>query len=271
MASQMSAERTSEDSSTSSSTQPFLEQQTPLKAPFLVPRRSRHTWIVHILVSCISLTLALVAFTMKPSVQQCVHQLSPYSPLIEEGTITYQSKNFENEFDRPSNYRGEPSDLTEESWKALWETPAIGVPREKLELLNKSDPTALNWFPAPPAFDHEAKDEFAALVEVFHQLHCINTLRLEVHKDSYYNTFGEWPDGSGPGNEEVKKTHIDHCIELLRITLMCTSDVTPLLFIDEPHAFQGRTPEFNTMHTCRNFWGIREWVDKIGLPPLPEP
>ncbi|KOC15614.1 hypothetical protein AFLA70_269g001771 [Aspergillus flavus AF70] len=268
MAPPTSVQRTSEDSS--SPTQPFLEQRIPFREEFPRPPRSTLSWFIHILAFCVSLTLGLVALTMKPSALQCTHQLSPYSsaPLIEEGLIKYESKNFDNEFDKPSNYRGQPSNLTEASWKALWETPAIGVPREKLEVLNKSGPTSLNWFHAPPSPDHGARDELAALVEVFHQLHCINTLRLEVHKDSYHDHFGEWPDGSGPGNEAIKKTHIDHCIELLRITLMCTSDVTPLLFIDDPHAFQGRTPDFNTMHTCRNFWEIREWVEKMGLPPL---
>ncbi|OGM50996.1 hypothetical protein ABOM_000054 [Aspergillus bombycis] len=266
MVPQRSAERTSEEGS--SPTQPFLEQQTTLKVESLIPPRGSLTWIIHILASGVSLTLALVAFIMKPSTLQCTHQLSPYSPLIKEGFIKYDSKNFDNEFDKPSKYRGQPNDLTEASWKGLWETPAIGVLGEKLDVLNKSGPASLNWFPAPRTSDHGAEEEFAALVEVFHQLHCINTLRLEVHKNSYYEYFGEWPDGSGPGNEAVKQTHIDHCIELLRITLMCTSDVTPLMFKDEPHAFQGRTPDFNTMHTCRNFWEIREWVEKNGLPPL---
>ncbi|KAB8199960.1 hypothetical protein BDV34DRAFT_217609 [Aspergillus parasiticus] len=179
MAPPTSAERTSEDSS--SPTQPFLEQRIPFREEFLRPPRSSLSWFIHILAFCVSLTLGLVALTMKPSALQCTHQLSPYSPLIEEGLIKYESKNFDNEFDKPSNYRGQPSNLTEASWKALWE---------------------------------------------------------------------------------------NHCIELLRITLMCTSDVTPLLFIDDPHAFQGRTPDFNTMHTCRNFWEIREWVERMGLPPL---
>ncbi|KAB8259473.1 hypothetical protein BDV32DRAFT_150354 [Aspergillus pseudonomiae] len=282
MVPQRSPERISEEGW--SPTQPFLEQHISLKEESFIPRRGSLTWILHILALCVSLTLGLVAFTMKPSALQCTRQLSPYSPLIEEGSIKYESKNFANEFDKPSNYRGKPNDLTEASWKGLWESklhhfsntdatlsqiaPAIGVPEERLEVLNKSGPAGLNWFPAPRTSDHGAEDEFAALVEVFHQLHCINTLRLEVHKNSYYEYFGEWPDGSGPGNEEVKQTHIDHCIELLRITLMCTSDVTPLVFIDDPHAFQGRIPDFNTMHTCRNFWEIHEWVEKKGLPPL---
>ncbi|KAE8139252.1 hypothetical protein BDV38DRAFT_281417 [Aspergillus pseudotamarii] len=261
---QKSDGRTSEESC--SPTQPFIEQQVPLEATSLAPPRHRLTWIIHIAAFSISLSLVLIAFTKEPSALQCTRQLSPYSPLIEDGLIKYDSKDFENEFEKPSNYRGQPSNLTEASWKALWETPAIGVPRDKLELLNKSGPGSL--FPAPPASDDSAGDTFAALVEVFHQLHCINTLRLEVHKNSYYDHFGQWPDGSGPGNEAVKKTHIDHCIELLRITLMCTSDVTPLMFIDDPHAFQGRTPDFNTMHMCRNFWEIREWVENMGLPPL---
>ena len=119
------------------------------------------------------------------------------APLIEEGLIKYDSKAFKNEFEKPSNYRGQPSNLTEASWKALWESkqhhfstidttlsqlaPAIGVARDKLELLNKSGPGSLNWFPAPPASDDRAGDIFAALVEVFHQLHCIVGSRLVFH------------------------------------------------------------------------------------------
>ncbi|KAB8231387.1 oxidase ustYa family protein [Aspergillus alliaceus] len=244
-------------------------QQKGIPVPSSPQSGNRLNWILHSLALCISLGLTVIALTMKPSTLQCTRQLSPYSPLIQEGIVKYESKNFENEFDQPSIYRGPPSEGTEEAWKALWETPAISVPEEKLAVLNKSDPRGQGWLPVPPVTGHEGGGEFAALVEVFHQLHCINTLRLEVHKESYFAHFGEWPDGSGPGNEIVKGTHLDHCIELLRITLMCVSDVTPLMFIDDPQAFQGGTPDFNTMHTCRNFWGIRKMVEEIGLPPLP--
>ncbi|KAF7589387.1 hypothetical protein BBP40_004330 [Aspergillus hancockii] len=263
----------------------------PSKVPSSTQSSDRLTWALHTLAFSVSLGLTVIALTLEPSSLQCTRQLSPYSPIIQDGIIKYEAKSFKNDVENLSRYRGPPSDGTEEAWKALWETPAIGVPGEKLALLDKFKPRGQGWFPAPPTDDHEGGEDFAALVEVFHQLHCINTLRLEIHKESYYNHFREWPDGSGPGNEIVKRTHLgtsavattltlfeilqgvlnslpDHCIELLRITLMCTSDVTPMVFSDDHQGFQGRTPDFSTMHTCRNFWEIRQWVEEIGLPPL---
>lgn len=79
MAPPTSAERTSEDSS--SPTQPFLEQRIPFREEFLRPPRSSLSWFIHILAFCVSLTLGLVALTMKPSSLQCTHQLSPYCML----------------------------------------------------------------------------------------------------------------------------------------------------------------------------------------------
>lgn len=76
---QRSPERTSEEGL--SPTQSFLEQHISLKEESFIPRSGSLTWILHILALCVSLTLALVALTMKPSTLQCTRQLSPYCML----------------------------------------------------------------------------------------------------------------------------------------------------------------------------------------------
>lgn len=52
--------------------------------------------------------------------------------------------------------------------------------------------------------------------------------------------------------------HIDHCIDSIRQSLMCSGDVTPLPFVwSENHQ---RTLEVaRVIHTCRNFEKVREW------------
>ncbi|KAB8230025.1 hypothetical protein ETB97_006249 [Aspergillus alliaceus] len=256
-----SSERSSEDTATASLS--LLEQKEVPLADVSQPQSRVKPWLIHAVLLGISFLIFLIAFTLQPTLFQCTRQLSPYSPIIEEGIVKYESKNFENDFHQPSAYRGPPNEATEEAWEGLWHAPAIRVPGENLALLNKSTDQA--WLHAPPLSDRE---DFAALVDVFHQLHCVNALRLAVHKENYYNHFGEWPHGTGPEfTDKLKTMHLDHCIELLRINLMCVADVTPLLFVEDPNAFQGKTPDFNTMHKCRNFWEIREWVfDNMALP-----
>lgn len=65
--------------------------------------------------------------------------------------------------------------------------------------------------------------------------------------------------------------HADHCIETLRLTLMCHSDVTPVLlkwdsYYDPPRA----SPDFNSHHRCRNFDKILEWNIENGLEKFGE-
>lgn len=57
----------------------------------------------------------------------------------------------------------------------------------------------------------------------------------------------------------VRSGLTDHCIEMLRIAIMCESDVTPItLYV--PDYQDDPTPDFSTMHTCRNFDRILEYV-----------
>jgi hypothetical protein len=55
---------------------------------------------------------------------------------------------------------------------------------------------------------------------------------------------------------------LDHCIETLRISLMCTSDVTPMLLPLNSNASGGFALDFGTEHKCRNFEKIAKWEDE---------
>jgi hypothetical protein len=53
--------------------------------------------------------------------------------------------------------------------------------------------------------------------------------------------------------------NVDHCIEMLRINLMCIADITPITsnwvsWGNNPY------PDFSTLHTCRNFDKIIDYV-----------
>ena len=48
---------------------------------------------------------------------------------------------------------------------------------------------------------------------------------------------------------------MDHCIETLRLNIMCQGDVTPYIFI-QGSKFPMGTADFNANHKCRDFNGI---------------
>jgi hypothetical protein len=56
------------------------------------------------------------------------------------------------------------------------------------------------------------------------------------------------------------RIHVDHCIEGLRLLLMCNADVTPILLVYDDSSPLGVRPEFGTHHRCRNFDNIQQWT-----------
>ena len=85
-------------------------------------------------------------------------------------------------------------------------------------------------------------------------------LREYIYRDAYLPTLDYLPENFDRSEDEQKK-HLGHCIEILRLSVMCAGDVTPILSEVAPEEKGGYRPDFNTMHKCRDFEGIREWVD----------
>jgi Domain of unknown function (DUF3328). len=61
------------------------------------------------------------------------------------------------------------------------------------------------------------------------------------------------------------RMHTDHCVETLRLVLMCQSDVSPVLVkwsSDDPPIPQA---EFSSHHRCRSFDDILAWNEQHAL------
>lgn len=51
----------------------------------------------------------------------------------------------------------------------------------------------------------------------------------------------------------------DFCIEMLRQTLMCNADTTPILLQEDSSSAEGYTADFSTKHKCRDYDSIVAW------------
>lgn len=56
------------------------------------------------------------------------------------------------------------------------------------------------------------------------------------------------------------RMHADHCIETLRLSLMCHADTTPMFIMDDPSVLTGRKADFNVHHMCADFEALRRWM-----------
>lgn len=64
-----------------------------------------------------------------------------------------------------------------------------------------------------------------------------------------------WPTGA----MDFNPIHIDHCIDSIRQSLMCSSDITPIPYVWFTE-HQAALPVTNVFRTCRDFDVLREWA-----------
>lgn len=63
----------------------------------------------------------------------------------------------------------------------------------------------------------------------------------------------------------VTRMHVDHCLESIRLTLMCSGDITPVLFVYDETRPSGMRPDFNSHHKCRDFNSIVDYIKDNGV------
>ncbi|KUI64610.1 hypothetical protein VM1G_01049 [Cytospora mali] len=215
---------------------------------------NHYAWIGHAVLLSMSITLFVLSIcnrTARPSDLQVTQQFSSYSPVAP--TVEYETVRFNLTPMVDGPFVGYGPDV-DQAWDSIAndmgdqmisqdELDRLGLPRNSLKV---TDPAT-------------GKEGYRAAVEVFHQLHCLNLLRQYVYKDYYVNIYSD----IDRDDEEGVKAHIDHCLEAIRINLMCTADIGIFTFREYPEYGYEKGdywPDFSTLHTCRNFDAIHQWA-----------
>ncbi|KZS89650.1 hypothetical protein SISNIDRAFT_416712, partial [Sistotremastrum niveocremeum HHB9708] len=148
-----------------------------------------------------------------------------------------------------SKFHGPPTDETDEAWNSLY---PVGISR-----VTKAEASKMaNWTERIPGDDH-----YVISLDVFHQLHCLNLVRKAL-----------WPDRYGPQelgdpvleDDDTPFDHVDHCVNIIRENIICNADTTPNVFqwSEEKNMI---FPHFDSVHMCRNWESITEWVNEHQL------
>ncbi|KAI0879014.1 hypothetical protein GGS24DRAFT_276867 [Hypoxylon argillaceum] len=99
----------------------------------------------------------------------------------------------------------------------------------------------------------ESGGGYMASMEASHQMHCLDMLRKFSYRDYY-------ADKAAVFSDPFKlRTHMDHCIEMLRQVIMCSADLHIITYdwvdhVDYPW------PDFSINRQCRNWDDVMEWV-----------
>lgn len=176
-----------------------------------------------------------------------------WSPALD--AVEFVDVKFQNSFLEHTIYRGTPNPDRERAWRDLWNFGPINIPFERLDVLNKSRDG--NWQRTTP----EDGGGIVGSLEVFHHIHCLDMIRQYTYRDEYDYSKQVAFDGT----PKQIRTHVDHCINSLRVFLQCKVDIAPYLNVVAPERLLGLDVDFNTQHKCIDFDKIRSWARKHEL------
>lgn len=103
---------------------------------------------------------------------------------------------------------------------------------------NSSDDDWDSLFPQGYGFAFLGDDYQMFGVSMFHQFHCLHTIRQAIIDRDVYG-------------------HAQHCLTYLRNTILCSADLTI-----EPQFEPGKVDGLGVNHQCRNWTAVYEWLDK---------
>ncbi|KAF8191719.1 hypothetical protein BJ912DRAFT_1041539 [Pholiota molesta] len=167
---------------------------------------------------------------------------------------------FNGTFDFPSIYRGEPTPERDEAWHRISKgVSLLRLTREQLLKIGKEDT------PSKVRFSEADGGGYMAFLEVAHELHCLNVLR----KYLYFDHYGKVDPFFTETKPKTYRTHLEHCIEDLRQSLMCTANDGMITF-EWVRGYSTPYPDFNTRHQCRDFEKLIGWQNAHGIHNIPQ-
>ncbi len=246
----------------------------------LQTHRCKHLLIANSILFCVSVFLMATTYNRsKLSTADFVSKFSSYSPA--RVAVQYVSGTFNATQGRDSGYVG-TSNETEEMWN--WVTVDMGdqmITPEELKLVNKPETSVKVKDPKT------GKEGYRIGLEVFHQLHCLNLIRKSTYRDQYNGKgdFAEEDEGKirahlgintrtplspshfnpidlsdAPKFGQMLTYPTDHCLEMLRMNIMCQVDIGVITFHELPDKPGDPWPDFSSLHVCRDFDAVRKWA-----------
>ncbi|KAM7185568.1 protein of unknown function (DUF3328) domain containing protein [Rhypophila sp. PSN 637] len=195
-----------------------------------VRRMETVRWSLHLFLMA---AYTIIIFAVLPAARKC-------SPCFNErllGAPIYLTNIRTGVFDPYS--RENPN--VDEARRSLMDAHMTTITEEEKQNLPGHRDTA-------PAYGGEPG--YAVIIEVFHQLHCLNAIRESYYSGRSNETTTGFADPGG---------HSDHCFSYLLQTLLCHSDVGVMTTTWVPHA-QVFMADFDMTKQCRNYDAIRTWA-----------
>ncbi|KAF4624073.1 hypothetical protein G7Y89_g14100 [Cudoniella acicularis] len=220
--------------------------------------KTRGFWLAYLnIVLFLTSVILLINITGRHSfysgAREALKATSSYSPIFDAVNLTPKLTTVDGRLHVPANasiFRAEPSSETDAAWDDI-AAEAYEVILVDESTLERAGFNPERYFKAPASWGH-GEGQFPVQIDVFHQIHCLNALRKQMHYQHYFGD--EFPNGP----DKMHWMHQRHCLHMVLQSLMCNAnvDIVPHRWVENdavPFA------QFGIQRKCRNFEGLREW------------
>ncbi|KAF7532345.1 hypothetical protein G7054_g8011 [Neopestalotiopsis clavispora] len=172
---------------------------------------------------------------------------------------------------RSSIYRQPPGPEVDQAWARIANSEMIVIKTEEVIAIGK-DPTLTVRAPEEWGF---GPDAHLGVLDVFHQIHCLNALRRGVYYEHYF------APSMGDIKTDVFFNHMGHCMSILLQNIMCSASLDVITHSEYPRHLKATSyfelatganvvedwvkghrlpvPDFSIQHQCRDIEAVVEW------------
>ncbi|KAM7201682.1 protein of unknown function (DUF3328) domain containing protein [Rhypophila sp. PSN 637] len=183
-----------------------------------------------------------------------LRQVSTYSPIhdlldLNLHTETINGSFFPSKLKPPSIARHLPNPTTDQIWEDLSDVKPLTLTKSDILRMGNDPSTAVHLLDEDFGLGDDA---YGASLDIFHHIHCLNSLRKIVY-GTYYNTSTVKPE-----IRTMKSLHVNHCIDLLLQTLQCSGNVNYITWHwveNQPYPF----PDMSVNRKCVDFGRLVDW------------
>ncbi|KAF7191497.1 hypothetical protein HII31_06999 [Pseudocercospora fuligena] len=186
-------------------------------------------------------------------------EISLYSPILTDieldlHTVTFNGSLFPGS--DPSPWRQLPGPVSDAAWAEFESIHTLVLTREEILRMGK-DPALVAKY--SDSYWHLGDDAYIGALDVFHQVHCLNTIRHKVF-ENYNQT------STRVSEDKMHWIHLQHCVDMLMQHLLCTADTGMLTYkwmkgAENPH------PDMSVNRKCKDWRQLVEYRDARKVDP----
>ncbi|KAI2638330.1 hypothetical protein GGS21DRAFT_433682 [Xylaria nigripes] len=201
--------------------------------------RRAYMVVIHLLVICLILKIWNNSTRLGREISLKGESWSPAREFIEYSIQSEHST----EHDKHSKYSGTPNHDQDTAWDDLIRPMFFNA---SLEELRRGGERLENLAAVRGG-------GFAATIGAYHELHCLRQLRFYLFRDRYYPNLTAAQD-------IYLRGHLDHCIETLRLTIMCYGNPALVSFAWGGESAQKPLTQSNSRSVCAKWESIDAWA-----------